>query len=86
MEDIFFDERAQLTITYRDRPHWKQPGKVHFGTWRMADRIPKARREELERDRTAWIARYGMQDIITLPQEVQRCAPGEVRTLHPAAR
>ena len=72
MDDIFFDKCSELTITYRDRPHWKQPGKVHFVTWRMADSIPKAYREELARDRAAWTAKYGMQDIITLPQEVQR--------------
>ncbi len=72
MDDIFFDKRAKLTITYRDRPHWKQPGKVHFVTWRMADSIPKAQRELLNRDRAVWNAKYGMQDIITQPQSVQR--------------
>ena len=72
MDDIFFDKRAELTITYRDRPHWKQPGKVHFVTWRQADSLPKVHLDALSRDREAWIARYGMQDIITLPYEAQR--------------
>ncbi len=72
MDDIFFDKHAKLTITYRDRPHWKQPGKVHFVTWRMADSLPKARLDELARDRATWIARYGPQDISSLPEEAQR--------------
>lgn len=72
MQNIFFDKHADLTITWRDRPHWKQPGKVHFVTWRMADGIPKARRDELLRDRAAWIAEHGTQDISTLSEGPQR--------------
>lgn len=37
IEDLFFDPHAELEITERDQPHWKQPGKVHFVTWRQAD-------------------------------------------------
>jgi type I restriction enzyme R subunit len=70
--DLFFDKRAELTITYRNRPHWKQPGKVHFVTWRQADSLAKVQLEQIKRDREAWNRNYGMQDIITLPREVQR--------------
>ena len=70
--DLFFDKRAELTITYRNRPHWKQPGKVHFVTWRQADSLAKVQLEQIKRDREAWNRKYGMQDIITLPREVQR--------------
>jgi len=72
MDDIFFDKHAELKITYRDRPHWKQPGKVHFVTWRQADSIAKVHLIELAKDRAAWIAKYGMQDIFHLPIDVQR--------------
>jgi REP element-mobilizing transposase RayT len=70
--DLFFDKRAELTITYRNRPHWKQPGKVHFVTWRLADSLAKVQLAKLKEDREAWQRRYGSQDIITLPREAQR--------------
>ncbi len=70
--DLFFDKRAELTITYRNRPHWKQPGKVHFITWRQADSLAKVQLEQIKRDRETWERIYGMQDIITLPLAVQR--------------
>ncbi len=70
--DLFFDKRAELTITYRNRPHWKQPGKVHFVTWRQADSLAKVQLEQIWRDREEWNSKYGMQDIITLPFEAQR--------------
>lgn len=70
--DLFFDKRAELTITYRNRPHWKRPGKVHFITWRQADSLAKVQLERIKQDRDAWNRKYGMQDIITLPYAVQR--------------
>ncbi|MBK6627247.1 MAG: transposase [Flavobacteriales bacterium] len=69
--DLFFDKRAELMITYRNRPHWKQPGKVHFVTWRQADSLAKVQLEQLKKDRDAWNRQYGSQDIVTLPREVQ---------------
>lgn len=69
--DLFFDKHAELTITYRNRPHWKQPGKVHFVTWRQADSLAKVQLEQLKKDRDAWNRQYGSQDIVTLPREVQ---------------
>ena len=69
--DLFFDKRAELMITYRKRPHWKQPGKVHFVTWRQADSLAKVQLEQLKKDRDAWNRQYGSQDIVTLPREVQ---------------
>jgi REP element-mobilizing transposase RayT len=71
-KDIFYDKRAKLTITYRNRPHWKQSGKVHFITWRQADSLAKVQLEQIKRDRDAWAKRYGMQDIGSLPYAVQK--------------
>lgn len=70
--DLFFNKRAELTITYRNRPHWKQPGKVHFVTWRQADSLAKAQLAQLKKDRDIWNRLYGSQDIVTLPRDVQR--------------
>lgn len=69
--DLFFDKRAELAITYRNRPHWKQPGKVHFVTWRQAYSLAKVQLERIKLDRDAWNRKFGMQDIVTLPREVQ---------------
>jgi len=45
---------------------------VHFVTWRQADSLAQVQLIELSKDRAAWIATYGMQDIFHLPIDVQR--------------
>lgn len=72
MEDLFFDEHTELDITHRDRPHWKQAGKVHFVTWRLADSLPQAKLRELELDREAWLRKYGGADVRSLDPGVRR--------------
>ena len=57
-EDLFFDERAELTVTHGDRPHWKQAGKIHFVTWRLADSIAQVKLRELEQDRAVWAKKH----------------------------
>lgn len=60
-DDLFFDEHADLTITHRNRPHWKQQGKVHFVTWRQADSLAREDLDALELDREAWrVAHHGI--------------------------
>ena len=62
-EDLFYDERAELNVTYGDRPHWKQAGKIHFVTWRLADSIAQAQLRELEHDREVWAAKHRGQPL-----------------------
>lgn len=63
IQDLFFDEHAELRITRRDRPHWKQEGKIHFVTWRLGDSLAKVKLLELERDRLAWREKYGDLEV-----------------------
>lgn len=71
-DDLFFDKYAELTITYRDRPHWKQEGKVHFVTWRLADSLPQVKLRELERDRKAWMTKHQGKELYTLDLPARR--------------
>jgi len=71
-DDLFFDEHADLDITWRDRPHWKQVGKVHFVTWRLADSLAQAKLKELEGDRREWMKKYGDTDIHLLEPYLRR--------------
>lgn len=64
--DLFFDERAELDITLRNRPHWKQDGKVYFVTWRQADSLAREKIEELKRDRQEWSERHKGKELSML--------------------
>lgn len=64
--DLFYDERADLVITSRNGPHWKQAGKIHFVTWRQADSLAKEKLGELQRDRKAWLERHKGKDLSSL--------------------
>ncbi len=70
--DLFFDERAELDITLRHRPHWKQEGKVHFVTWRQADSLAKEKIEELKRDRQDWSERNRGKELAMLAPAQRR--------------
>jgi putative transposase len=72
MDDLLFDERFELDITYRNRPHWKQQGKIHFVTWRLADSLAQVQLEELERDRKAWLLQHGKKPIGSLEPLARR--------------
>ena len=57
--DLFFDHFEVVHKTERHRPHWRQDGKLYFVTWRQWDSIPLEKREQLKRDREAWVSRFG---------------------------
>jgi len=67
IEDLFFDPHAELEITQRDRPHWKQACKLHFVTWRQADSLAQVQREALRSDREAWVRQHGDRSPQELP-------------------
>jgi REP element-mobilizing transposase RayT len=53
-EVLFYDPKAQKEVYRRHLPHWSQPGRIYFVTFRLADSIPAARLAELRRERQAW--------------------------------
>ncbi len=59
LPDLFFDPYAGTTISERNLPHWKQDGKLYFLTWRLADSLPREKREQLQQERDAWEQRHG---------------------------
>jgi hypothetical protein len=58
-QDIFFDRHAEVRNNERHRPHWRQHGKLYFVTWRQWDSLSVEQREQLKRDREAWVKRFG---------------------------
>jgi REP element-mobilizing transposase RayT len=54
-QDIFFDRFAEVHITERHRPHWRQEGKLYFVTWRQWDSLSVEQRKQLE----VWKQRFG---------------------------
>jgi REP element-mobilizing transposase RayT len=60
-----FDPRGPLNQSWRNLPHWDQPGATYFLTFRLADSLPAAARARLaemrdlnDADAFAWIERY----------------------------
>jgi REP element-mobilizing transposase RayT len=47
-------EDLPLDVYVRHLPHWRQPGATYFVTLRLADSLPKAKREELAILRRDW--------------------------------
>jgi len=52
---IGFDEFAEVDITRRNLPHWQQPEKTYFVTFRLADSIPATKLSQLEDERRVWL-------------------------------
>ena len=60
-----FDQHAPLAQSWRNLPHWDQPGATYFLTFRLADSLPATTRARLEEIRHlndaesfAWIERH----------------------------
>ena len=50
-------EDLALRVYVRHMPHWRQAGATYFVTFRLADSLPQARLDELERLKCDWQAR-----------------------------
>ncbi len=64
---LFFEPYAETRISNKRLPHWKQDGKLYFVTWRQADSIPREKRDQLKRERDAWLLRHGGKQLKELP-------------------
>jgi len=69
---LFFDDHSVVDIRKRNMPHWRQEGKLYFVTWRQADSIPAVKRQQLQREREAFIQAYGDPLKQHLTVELQR--------------
>lgn len=55
----FLERNKEINQTVAGNlPHWHQDGKLQFVTFRLADSLPKERREELEAQRKAFLASH----------------------------
>ena len=68
-----FDPEVDTSRTRRRLPHWFQEGRTYFVTFRLADSLPRQKREQLKIERDAWLAAHGM----TSPDQVDRLPPSD---------
>jgi hypothetical protein len=71
-EDLLFDPYADLDVHARNLPQWRQEGKLYFVTWRQSDSIPTEKRDELRRERDAFIIAHGDPSTTLMSIELQR--------------
>ena len=51
----FVDTEKYIRIAYDKLPHWQQPGKTMFVTFRLADSLPQEKLQELTVFKTDWL-------------------------------
>ncbi len=52
---IPFDSAQSVAISWRDLPHWRQPGATYFVTFRLADSLPREKLQQWEVERDTWL-------------------------------
>ena len=55
MEFRYFNPRSEIDKAWHRLPHWEQPGRIYFLTWRLADAVPAKLRKDWERERGEWL-------------------------------
>ncbi len=55
-----YDRDVETSRHRRRLPHWFQEGRTYFVTFRLADSLPRDKREHLLEERHAWLAAHGL--------------------------
>lgn len=55
---LFLNPLADVRKSANRLPHWEQPGRCYFITFRMADSIPAGLRVQWTEERDAWLATH----------------------------
>lgn len=63
MPFIPFNPVENVQRTRRALPHWFQEGRTYFVTFRLADSMPREKREQLEAQRNAWMYAQGLKSL-----------------------
>jgi type I restriction enzyme R subunit len=63
MPFIPFNPVENVQRTRRALPHWFQEGRTYFVTFRLADSMPREKREQLEAQRNAWMHAQGLKSL-----------------------
>lgn len=52
----YFDPRADIDISRRNLPHWRQEGRTYFVTFRLHDSLPQEKLASLRKERDQWLS------------------------------
>jgi putative transposase len=63
MPFVPFNLVENVLRTRRTLPHWFQEGRTYFVTFRLADSMPREKREHLEAQRDAWMPSKGLRSL-----------------------
>lgn len=75
----FFDRSEEILIRERCLPHWEQPGKTYFITFRTVDSIPEAVVQRWRVERASWLRRQRIDPMAQNWKERVRELPPLVR-------
>lgn len=51
----YFDPRADIDVSRRNLPHWRQEGRTYFVTFRLHDSLPQEKLAALKKARGEWL-------------------------------
>jgi REP element-mobilizing transposase RayT len=63
MPFVPFNPVENVQRTRRTLPHWFQEGRTYFVTFRLADSMPREKREQIEAQRDAWMHSKGIRSL-----------------------
>ena len=63
MPFVPFNPVENVQRTRRTLPHWFQEGRTYFVTFRLADSMPREKREQIEAQRDAWMRLKGLRSL-----------------------
>lgn len=63
MPFVPFNPDENVQRTRRTLPHWVQEGRTYFVTFRLADSMPREKREQIEAQRDAWMHAKGLRSL-----------------------
>jgi leucyl-tRNA synthetase/REP element-mobilizing transposase RayT len=54
----YLNENEEIEIHRRRLPHWQQPGRAYFVTWRLADSLPADKLKDWQEQREFWLKQH----------------------------
>ena len=76
----FFDRETDWSVVERSLPHWSQAAAITFVTWRLADSLPQAVLEQLDREIESLLGKEGIGSTSDYSSQIQRF-PAKKRSL-----
>jgi putative transposase len=73
----FFDPKQEVTIGFKNLPHWAQAGTLTFVTWPTADSLPRAALERFKAQRAELIRGFGLNPDGDWKSELAKQTPAK---------